>query len=769
MIAALSIAAFYLLLAGYAAWQQTGRTPAENWLVATCGASAALMALYTLIMGRALAFQPPLTASYLTATGFALVIGLTAMLTMVYIEVDRRLTLGIGVIIAAWIAAVAITGLIGLPPAGGLEPWADLLLTSELTLAGEIALAGWAALALALLALTWRAFLRTRLPMYANRVLIWVFIAPALLFGHTLGAWMAWPWYLAGYAIALAGTIGAVYSLTVERIINLRELIRTAVTQALLAILSFGVVLGAIAVVLFAPVEDIPSSDAWAVAVGAALAAAIVLTPLLQIARQPLRRLAGARSAEPTEAMRLYTRRIQEAIELEGLAEASISALKDLFKVRRGALILATVNNDAVILESIGREHTGSAAIGKVPTGGLLYKHLVEKRAPLLQYDIDYQRQFVSVTAEERDYFKDLRMDIYAPIVADEEMVGLLALGPKANDAPYRQDEIDLLEMLANQTIAALKIARLVTDLRDLNRRITALNEGLRTTNERLERLDAVKSDFLAIASHELRTPLTQIQGSAELMLDMTADGTLDAGEMTSLLKSLSRASRRMGDVIGALLDVTMIDVESMDLEFGDTAIAEVVKRATEPYAGALAERDQTLVARGLGDLPPVKADANRLVRAFENLITNAIKFTPDGGRIDITGQVYEKDSEGRPLSVRITVADTGIGIDQAHHSLIFEKFFRVGSVRLHSSGITKYKGAGPGLGLPITKGIIDGHGGRIWVNSPAHDEETCPGSTFHVVLPVTPPAIAIRRRIQQIQASKEDTIIRPAPENLLD
>jgi signal transduction histidine kinase len=250
------------------------------------------------------------------------------------------------------------------------------------------------------------------------------------------------------------------------------------------------------------------------------------------------------------------------------------------------------------------------------------------------------------------------------------------------------------------------------------------------------------------------------------LMLDMAADDTLDSEEMTSLLYSLSRASQRMGDVISALLDVTMIDVESMDLEFEDTAIAEVVKRATESYVVALAQRNQTLIARGLGDLPLIKADADRLVRAFENLITNAIKFTPDGGRINITGQVYEKDSEGRPLSVRITVADTGIGIDRAHHSLIFEKFFRVGSVRLHSSGITKYKGAGPGLGLPITKGIIDGHGGRIWVNSAAHDEETYPGSTFHVVLPVMPPAIAIRARIDQIQASKEDTIIRPAPED---
>jgi signal transduction histidine kinase len=88
---------------------------------------------------------------------------------------------------------------------------------------------------------------------------------------------------------------------------------------------------------------------------------------------------------------------------------------------------------------------------------------------------------------------------------------------------------------------------------------------------------------------------------------------------------------------------------------------------------------------------------------------------------------------------VEITIADTGIGIDPEDQDLIFEKFYRVGSVDLHSTGSTKFKGAGPGLGLPIARGVIAAHGGKVWVESPGHDEIRFPGSTFHIVLPALP------------------------------
>ena len=133
-----------------------------------------------------------------------------------------------------------------------------------------------------------------------------------------------------------------------------------------------------------------------------------------------------------------------------------------------------------------------------------------------------------------------------------------------------------------------------------------------------------------------------------------------------------------------------------------------------------------------------MQGDLQRLCQAFSNLIGNAIKFTPDGGNIAISGRTLEDNDNDHPQTfVEVLFADTGIGIDVSDQKLIFEKFYRVGTVELHSTGSTKFKGAGPGLGLPIAKGVIQAHGGKIWVESPGHDEARMPGSTFHVLLPV--------------------------------
>jgi signal transduction histidine kinase len=104
-------------------------------------------------------------------------------------------------------------------------------------------------------------------------------------------------------------------------------------------------------------------------------------------------------------------------------------------------------------------------------------------------------------------------------------------------------------------------------------------------------------------------------------------------------------------------------------------------------------------------------------------------------------------------------MADSGIGIDPKYHALIFDKFYRVGSAALHSTSTTKFMGGGPGLGLPVAKGVIERHGGRIWVESPGHDPEKFPGSRFHILLPVKPPAFD-PRALAQAQGKKEVTTI---------
>jgi signal transduction histidine kinase len=149
----------------------------------------------------------------------------------------------------------------------------------------------------------------------------------------------------------------------------------------------------------------------------------------------------------------------------------------------------------------------------------------------------------------------------------------------------------------------------------------------------------------------------------------------------------------------------------------------------------AIQERRQEVITTGLDSLPDIIADETRLHQALRNVIINSVKFTPDKGRIEIRARTLNGGDK-----VELAIADSGIGIDPEHQGLIFEKFYRVGDLNLHSTGQTKFKGAGPGLGLPIARGIIEAHGGQIWVESRGYDEETCPGSTFYIVLPVHGP-----------------------------
>jgi signal transduction histidine kinase len=154
-------------------------------------------------------------------------------------------------------------------------------------------------------------------------------------------------------------------------------------------------------------------------------------------------------------------------------------------------------------------------------------------------------------------------------------------------------------------------------------------------------------------------------------------------------------------------------------------------------------------------DLPSVYLDPGEMGKVFRHLLYNAVKYTPDGGQIAVSARCVplREDDEAVDFAggfVEVIVSDTGIGIDPEVQEVIFSKFYQVEPLAFHSSGRTKFKGGGAGLGLSIARGIVEAHGGRIWVESPGCDEERCPGSRFRVMLPV-------KRRI----ASREEMAAR--------
>ena len=190
-----------------------------------------------------------------------------------------------------------------------------------------------------------------------------------------------------------------------------------------------------------------------------------------------------------------------------------------------------------------------------------------------------------------------------------------------------------------------------------------------------------------------------------------------------------------MVEIIDNMLDVSRIDSNTLDLSPSEASLENIIEKTRKAFGTAFEERKLNFQVRELSDLPPIQADKDLLYKVFYHVIGNAIKYTPDGGSITVSGRKVVEDLDDP--EVEISVKDTGIGVDPQFQELIFEKFYQTGEVLLHSSGKTKFKGGGPGLGLAISRGIINAHRGRIWLESAGHNEKTNPGSTVYVRLSV--------------------------------
>jgi signal transduction histidine kinase len=252
----------------------------------------------------------------------------------------------------------------------------------------------------------------------------------------------------------------------------------------------------------------------------------------------------------------------------------------------------------------------------------------------------------------------------------------------------------------------------------------------LEKTNRILEQMDRTKMRFIHISAHELRTPLTLVQGYAQIM-QVKSQGNED---FTKYSSGIREGAARMVEIIDSMLDVSRIDTNQLEMLPSETEIHLVLEKVNKVFQPALEERKIALTTTGLADLPVICADKDLLYKVFYHVIGNAIKYTPDGGSVTVSGRRIEEYTEGE---IEITVRDTGIGIDPESQELVFEKFYQTGEVLLHSSGKTKFKGGGPGLGLAVARGIVNAHRGRIWLTSPGYNEATNPGTTVFVRLPV--------------------------------
>jgi len=293
-------------------------------------------------------------------------------------------------------------------------------------------------------------------------------------------------------------------------------------------------------------------------------------------------------------------------------------------------------------------------------------------------------------------------------------------------------------EVLGRSPTLAIRFLMHITQrLRDSDEQaiqeLQASNLELSVALRRLERLDQRKSDFIQVSAHELRTPLAALLGYTQMM---EKTPTVQSNpEVSVLMDGILTSTKRLHRVFNSILDASRVMNDELRVYRSPVSVPAVFHSILSEVDETLEERHLTVEMSGLQGLPFLSAAPDLLTKAFQYLLNNAIKYTPDGGKITITVESTETPELG-PV-VQVAIKDTGIGIAPEDIDLIFDKFYRTGELALHSSGTTNFKGGGPGLGLTIARGVIEAHNGRIWAESPGYDEARCPGSTFHVQLPV--------------------------------
>lgn len=280
-------------------------------------------------------------------------------------------------------------------------------------------------------------------------------------------------------------------------------------------------------------------------------------------------------------------------------------------------------------------------------------------------------------------------------------------------------------------TYAIIEASQLASDIQ----RSEMLEHMVELRRQR-EHFEESKNKFIAVAAHELKTPMTIVEGYANIMRTETTEDP----RMSVYVKGLRNGVQRMNEIVGDMLDVSLLDLQSIELKYAPINLEKIILLMADKLDKFFAERNIDLLIFPFEVDSDTYGDDEKIQKALTKVVMNGLKFTPDGGKVTIRAAneyKHSDETEGLAGFIDIQISDTGVGIDAKNFEAIFQRFGSLADASLHSSSKTKFKGGGPGLGLPIARGIIEAHGGKIWVESDGYDEESLQGSKFHIELPI--------------------------------
>jgi signal transduction histidine kinase len=406
-----------------------------------------------------------------------------------------------------------------------------------------------------------------------------------------------------------------------------------------------------------------------------------------------IRQIKDAADAQDLEALLDVAKALHSTLDVGQLLGLVVEKAVALTRADRGCLV--TVEEQGGYQVKIARDRDGGALPPETfrPSRSVL-DAVIRQKSALVENDVADTELGAVASIQELS----IRMVLCAPLFVDGKIAGLIYVDSVASGEGFSERRLRTLDALAGQAAVAWQQANLFAEIRDLYEKTTILDAG--------------KMDFIHIASHELRTPLALIRGYVDMLGYLMAGG--EYARVRELLGSVSSGVARLTEIVNTMLMATQLDQGEFSVKKSPYPLRGLLEQVIESWRPAADERGLGLgvVFEGADDDQVVgEIDPVNLEIALGHLVQNAIKFTPDGGTITVR---LTRATD----ALQVEVIDTGIGIEPRYCQVIFEKFYRIGEVRLHSTGKTKFNGAGPGLGLFLARGIVEAHGGRIWVES---------------------------------------------------
>jgi signal transduction histidine kinase len=293
---------------------------------------------------------------------------------------------------------------------------------------------------------------------------------------------------------------------------------------------------------------------------------------------------------------------------------------------------------------------------------------------------------------------------IVLPLIAREKVLGVMWLYSTDRKVTFSEDDRRSAMALADQAAIVIDNARIFKELEE--------------SYEKLKDLDKMKMDFFTLISHELRNPLAVIRGFTELLYDGML-GPLNDRQKEKLQRIMENVDK-MADMVGKMSEVSIVETKRYPLERVPVSLSDMVGGLVREMSFLFKNKRITLKVDIPQSLPLVEVDREKMEQVLLNLLNNALKYTPEGGEVSIAARDQVNE-------IVVSVHDTGIGIPRKDLDKIFSGFY-------HAGYKLSYEYKGPGLGLAVSRRIVEGHGGRIWAES-----EEGKGSTFYFTIPKSP------------------------------